>query len=344
MKLPLQVEEQIVQLTIAGKTIAEIVSLVNRPPSTINNVRNRHGLITTPTVLRTNLSSAEVEEAVATYKEGRTTLRAMSERYGVGIRALRHALVKRGVPINIRGHNMSPPSEAAISKARDLIVNSNKTRNEVAAECGLSRKVLSRVAKGLVRLNPPSHPNPMTGRHFYTIWVERYGEEEALRRMAVSKKKWSKSCSGNLNAMYGRPSPQGAGNGWKGWYQGHYFRSFRELTFMLECDSQETKWETGESVSIPYRVGEIDRTYRPDFRVDDRLIELKPERLIGSPAVAAKTTAGQAYCQANGLRYEIFDPGINLELIQNAYEAGLIRFTRDYEARFLGWLKNSSPT
>jgi hypothetical protein len=34
--------------------------------------------------------------------------------------------------------------------------------------------------------------------------------------------------------MYGKPSPQGSGNGWSGWYKGKYFRSIMELSFIVE--------------------------------------------------------------------------------------------------------------
>ena len=75
--------------------------------------------------------------------------------------------------------------------------------------------------------------NGMYGRNVYGIWVEKYGEEEANKRMARAKIKWSKASSGKNNPMYGKPTPNGSGNGWSGWYKGWFFRSIKELSYMI---------------------------------------------------------------------------------------------------------------
>ena len=95
--------------------------------------------------------------------------------------------------------------------------------------------------------------NPMYGKSVYEAWVEKYGIEEADKRMVACKKKHSKNNSGSNNPMYGKPSPNGSGNGWKGWYKERYFRSLRELTYMLELEESATSWVSAENISIPYK-------------------------------------------------------------------------------------------
>ena len=49
--------------------------------------------------------------------------------------------------------------------------------------------------------------------------------------------KISNASKGKNNPMYGKPSPQGSGNGWSGWYKGIYFRSLLYSSFMSSIDN-----------------------------------------------------------------------------------------------------------
>ena len=69
--------------------------------------------------------------------------------------------------------------------------------------------------------------NGMYGRNDYEVWIEKYGKDEADKRLDALKQKLSVAFSGVNNPMYGKPTPQGAGNGWSGWYNGWYFRSLK---------------------------------------------------------------------------------------------------------------------
>jgi hypothetical protein len=137
--------------------------------------------------------------------------------------------------------------------------------------------------------------------------------------------------------MYDKPTPQGAGNGWKGWYKEHYFRSLRELMFMIQADDKGVIWVSAESIRIPYLWNGNQRTYRPDFRVENRLIEIKPKRLHTSPLVSAKQEAAKLFCATHGLIYELIDMSIDSGKIYDSYVKNLIRFSHDYEQRFLDW-------
>jgi hypothetical protein len=147
----------------------------------------------------------------------------------------------------------------------------------------------------------------------FTCWVERYGEAEALTRLAALREKHSKNNSGKGNPMYGKPSPQGSGNGWSGWYRGTYFRSLLELGYMVtELEGKNRTWVTTEEKK--YRISYTDylgnqRNYYPDFLVDNSyLVECKPKRLWATPKVEAKLKAATAFCATRGWTYQLIEP------------------------------------
>lgn len=158
--------------------------------------------------------------------------------------------------------------------------------------------------------------NPMHGRTVKDIWIEKYGPEEANTREAERKKKISKANSGKNNSMYGKPSPKGSGVGWKGWYKGYFFRSLRELCYIIYLEENNISWISGESVSIEYKFNGNDRTYKPDFIINNEIIvEIKPEKLHNTPNVLAKKYAAEKYCRKNHLKYQMIDMEINLDKI-----------------------------
>ena len=83
--------------------------------------------------------------------------------------------------------------------------------------------------------------------------------------------------------MYGKPSPQGSGNGWSGWYKGWYFRSLLELSYMiLVIERFNISWSNGEKIKITYKnFSGINRNYFPDFLLNNKyIIEIKPKNYI----------------------------------------------------------------
>ena len=187
--------------------------------------------------------------------------------------------------------------------------------------------------------------NPMFGRKFYDIWVQKYGKQEADRRFEQKRLNNKMSSSGENNPMYGKPSPQGAGNGWSGWYKGWFFRSLKELSYVLFLDEKKVPWKSAETISIPY----IDwkgnqRTYCPDFIVGNKIIEVKPIKLKSSPTVKAKAEAATKYCDEKGYIYEIVDCDvISTEYIAELYRNGTIKFTKRYEQLYQERWKCPTP-
>ncbi len=182
--------------------------------------------------------------------------------------------------------------------------------------------------------------NGMYGRSVYSVWVKKYGKEEANKRMERAKIKWSKASSGENNPMYGKPSPQGSGNGWSGWYKGWFFRSLIELSYMINViEKNNLKWVSAESkkFAIPYLDWDgKNRNYFPDFFVNDKiLVEVKPNRLKNSARNILKAKAAEKFCKNNGYKYEITDAvKIENDQIIDLHSKNLIKFTERYEEKF----------
>lgn len=158
---------------------------------------------------------------------------------------------------------------------------------------------------------------------FYEKWIEMHGEDIANQKMIEHRAKQSLNNSGSKNSMYGKTSPKKSGNGWKGWYKGHFFRSLRELGYIVyELELKLIDWKSAENIRIPYiHYNGNNRTYSPDFFIGNKLIEIKPEKLINTPLVKLKTEAAIKYCKENNLEFEILDYKIidikDLELLIN---------------------------
>lgn len=180
--------------------------------------------------------------------------------------------------------------------------------------------------------------NFMYGKSFYDVWVEKYGKEIADIKLDEFKIKQSKNSSGELNGMFGKPSPTGSGNGWSGWYKGWYFRSILELSYMVNViERYNIEWKTGETIHIDY-VDEsgTKRTYSPDFILNNKyLIECKPKSLINSKNVIIKTEAAKEYCIKNNLTFKIISPiKLNDDKLKNMFMNGEIVPIKRYEEKF----------
>lgn len=180
--------------------------------------------------------------------------------------------------------------------------------------------------------------NPMYGRRVYDIWCEKYGEEIAVQKLNAQRAKTSAKTSGSKNPMYGKPSPKGSGNGWSGWYKGWYFRSLRELSYMLlVIEANNLTWENAEKkqYSIPYIDNGKKRTYRADFLIGGKLlIEVKPERMMNIPTNKLKKEAAEKFCQDRGWEYKIVDSVLlTNEKLKKLCADGLVRLIPKWHER-----------
>lgn len=182
--------------------------------------------------------------------------------------------------------------------------------------------------------------NGMYGKSIYSVWVEKYGREVADQKMNELKEKHSFNSKGDKNNMYGKQSPSGSGNGWSGWYNGWYFRSIRELTYMIKIIERfKLNWVSGESNE--YKIEYLDyngnkRNYFPDFIINNKyIVESKPKKLWGSDNVKRKKEAAIKYCVEMGLKYKIVDVGkISDEELKRLYYKKEIKFIDRYDKKF----------
>lgn len=165
------------------------------------------------------------------------------------------------------------------------------------------------------------------------LWTDKFGFEEAQRREEDRRKKISLALSGERNPMFGKPAPRAAGAGIKGWYGEHFFRSLRELSFMLQLDREGKRWKTGETqeYAVPYvnPYTNVNATYFPDFIVDDYvMVECKPSNFHGTMLVRVKAKAAQAICEQRNMTYKLIDPKmITIDELLQLEQQNLVKLT-----------------
>lgn len=146
--------------------------------------------------------------------------------------------------------------------------------------------------------------------------------------------------SGENNPMYGKPSPQGSGNGWSGWYKGWFFRSLRELSYMINVIERfNMKWQSLEKkkFAIPYIDWEgVNKNYFPDFLIEDKyVVEIKPKKLWNSPVILAKRKSAEIWCEDRGYKYKIVEPVLlTFNEIKKLHDNNDIKFLKKYEDKF----------
>lgn len=226
-----------------------------------------------------------------------------------------------------------------------------ETRKSICGSCAITkkwedqeyRKKSSAARKGpksdAFRLNLSEKNsgagNPMYGRNVQTIWTDKYGKDVAEEKMKKIGTAISKRVSGTGNPMYGKPSPQGSGNGWSGWYKGWFFRSIRELSYMIKViEANELQWD--KPASLKWKDGDKYRTYTPDFLINENLIvEIKPRNLWNSRAVKKKAEAAKIWCCERNMNYELIDPiTLTTNEIISLYKEDKIKFLPRYDDKF----------
>lgn len=168
-------------------------------------------------------------------------------------------------------------------------------------------------------------------------------KEGKLRRKELSKK-----MSGKNNPMYGKPTPKGSGNGWSGWYNGFYFRSLKELKFILICERLRIKICDGEKKE--FRISYTDwkksqRTSIPDFIIEEKyIIEIKPKHLQKTIDNKAKFDAFRELAKRKGMIFKVIDTGrLSLDKFMEIYKENKIQLIDRYEEKLNAYIsKNKS--
>ena len=183
--------------------------------------------------------------------------------------------------------------------------------------------------------------NGMYGKCFYDIWVQKFGIEKADEIMKEFKVKKSEATAGEKNPMYCKPAPIGSGGGWSGWYGEWFFRSLRELTYVIQViEKNGWKWRTAETADMSIDYVGIDgnkRTYRADFIINENtLVEIKPKQLMNTKENEIKKKAAEEFCHKRGLNYEMVDQIVlTFEEVTQLLNEGKIILTKKWETRLI---------
>ena len=184
-------------------------------------------------------------------------------------------------------------------------------------------------------------------RSIYDIWNEKYGVDIANEKKEKLRQKQSVNASGSNNHMYGKPAPKGSGNGWKGWYKGWFFRSLRELSYMVNV-IEANNWTWCNAEKKKFKVQYIDwegktRNYFPDFLVNNNtIIEIKPKKLWNTPTIQSKKQYAVEHFRKMGYNYEIVDqPLLAIQQIKTLIVDGSLRFQERYTKLLEKYLENS---
>lgn len=246
-----------------------------------------------------------------------------------------------------QGYNMANTKQSKCKSCAKIgennsFYNKKHTKKSIKkmSKAHTGKPVHSQNFKDDLRMRMTNH-NPMSGKSFYDVWVQKYGKTKADKLLVKYKNKKSLASSGKNNPMYGKPSPQGSGNGWSGWYNGWYFRSLRELSYMVNViEKNELQWESGEQKK--WAINYIDwngvsKTYFSDFIIGGHtMVECKPINLIkGSKTVKLKTKFAKKFCIEHNMKYIITDVSImcHKDIKQMHYD-GKIKFLDRYENKF----------
>lgn len=211
----------------------------------------------------------------------------------------------------------------------------------------------SKSLKKIKSIKSSGKNNPMYGRNDQCYGLKKSTEFQkgktlekiyGIEKSNLIKEKISNNSSGKNNPMYGKPAPLGSGNGWSGWYRGWYFRSLRELSFMINVIERfNFQWECGEAKK--YQIKYIDfsgeeKNYFPDFILNEKImVEIKPKKIWNTDVVQRKKEAASVFCKKMGLRYKLSDPIKLLEYndIKTLLMEGKIQFIDRYKEKFKQW-------
>lgn len=188
------------------------------------------------------------------------------------------------------------------------------------------------------------HNNPMAGRSAFDAMVAKYGKDEAEQKWLKIRSDKSKKMTGEGNHMYGKPAPRGSGCGWSGWYKSYYFRSLKELAYILKLESENIQFVSAEKKC--YSIAYIDdlgksRTYRADFFVGGlKLVEIKPVALQKTLINQKKQQVAIEFCSKMGWTYEMVDiEPVPLAKLEELYNEDKLKLTSKWKTRLCSMKK-----
>lgn len=298
----------------------------------LSRVLKRHGIEVK--AVRAKEIEDKLDTVIERYRQEGIGYQQLAREMRLDPSHLRAALVRRGLKIH---HKTDAVTEQAIIADYR---HSGLLNQDILKKHGVSETVLERLIheNKLERVVKPVRPSPWERagkRTPYQCWLDKYGREEADRRMALAQDKMSRN-----SPRFGKPALYGGGKSWQGWYKGVFFRSLKELTYMTKLERGGVQWMSGEGRE--WMVSYIDwdgktKTYRADFILPatKEMVEVKPKTLWDTPKVKRKKEAAEAWCKERGLTYMLVDPGmVDGDALVAAYQAGHIKWIERTQKRF----------
>lgn len=161
---------------------------------------------------------------------------------------------------------------------------------------------------------------------------------KTVQKMSDEERKRKYGCHGKDNPMYGKLAPKGSGFGYSGYYNDLFFRSFLELSFLVENDGKDIK-NAEDKISIKYIFDGVDRTYKPDFIIGNTVIEVKPLNFINDKNNVIKFREADKWCKNNNYKYVIVvDEDIkvlSIIEIKELLKSGNVKLSEKQNKRFI---------
>jgi hypothetical protein len=288
------------------------------------------------------------EKAILDLYSRSTSIRAVARKLGCTTYIVQRTLKK---------HNATSKNWTLVERCKAEIIadylSFAMTNAQMAKKYGISYQVL-KVAFRRWKIIVPNRNTLLrkngawktNGGHIYERWLAKYGKDIADKK----RESWltnsnAKRRRGKNHHGYGKPPHARAGRGISGWYRGHHFRSLKELAFMIELDSQNKKWQSGEKgeYQVKYQFEGKERTYHPDFVVENSVYEIKPKKAHADLLVLCKKEAAEKVFAQKGMCYYLVDVEARKTPIHTAFHAGLIRFDGYKYSPFVDRIKNLRP-
>ena len=130
----------------------------------------------------------------------------------------------------------------------------------------------------------------------------------------------------------------------KGWYKGWFFRSLKELSYVLLCEKNGLKWRTAETDEFSVTYTDLygkKKKHWADLFVDDHIIvEVKPIKHQKGKTVQLKAEAMKKFCEEKGYTYMMVAPRkVSKQDLQDLIKNDMIQFTDDCKDKVSQYLK-----
>lgn len=127
--------------------------------------------------------------------------------------------------------------------------------------------------------------------------------------------------------------------GWQGHYEGYYFRSILELSYLHYLITNNINFKSAENKEfrIPYVYRKKEKYYYPDFYLIDteEIIEIKPSVKLNDKINIIKfKEAEKIYGDKYRIITELDIEKIDLKVCYDLYKEGKITFNKRIENRF----------